>query len=139
MSPLTIDLLAMTSAVRLCMEGRHQRAEPSTPTNPSKTPMKDPIESILELTYLMTNPTEGDNATSIEGILSSMMKTPQSVLQELDIQRLRAVLYRDVVRPDRHKSGKNLVVVAVISSLFAFVFRGFFIFPKFDFHRTSCV
>ena len=103
----------MTAAVRVCMEGRFQRNDPAAPAAPAKTPMKDPIESILELTYLMNNSTDGENANTIENFLNTLIKNPQSVLQELDIHRLRAVLYRDVVRPDRHKSGKNVVVVVV--------------------------
>lgn len=112
--------LAMTAAVRLCMEGRFQRNDSSS-TLPTKKPMKDPIESILELTYLMNNTTEGENLNTIENLLNSLIKNPQSVLQEIDIHRLRAILYRDVVRPDRHKSGKNVVVVVVN-------FRQYFLF-----------
>ena len=105
----------MTAAVRLCMEGRFHRVDPSisTPMNVVKGPLKDPIESILELTYLMNAPAENELGNTLESLLNTLIKNPQSVLQELDIQRLRAILYRDVVRPDRHKSGKNVVVVVV--------------------------
>ena len=109
----------MTTAVRHCMECRFQRFEsasvpkpPATSTS-AKTPMKDPIESILEMTYLMNAPNENEIDHTIEGLLASFIRNPQSVLQELDIQRLRAIIYRDVVRQDRNKNGKNVVLVVV--------------------------
>ena len=123
----------MTSAVRHCMECRYQRFDPASTAKPSppsapaaatKGPIKDPIEIILELTYLMNSSNEIDTDPTIESLLSSIIKNPESVLQELDIQRLRAMIYRDVVRQDRNKAGKNVVIVVVnltqyLSSFFA--------------------
>ena len=112
-------LLAMTTAVRHCMECRFQRFDPTVAPKPpstpasAKTPSKDPIESILEMTYLMNAPNENEVDHTIEGLLASFIRNPQSVLQELDIQRLRAIIYRDVVRQDRNKNGKNVVLVVV--------------------------
>lgn len=109
----------MTTAVRHCMECRFQRFDPTLapkpPTTPAaaKTPAKDPIESILEITYLMNAPNENEVDHTIEGLLASFIRNPQSVLQELDIHRLRAIIYRDVVRQDRNKNGKNVVLVVV--------------------------
>ena len=126
--------LAMTSAVRHCMECRYQRFDstsaaskpspPSAATSVTKGPSKDPIEIILELTYLMNSSNEIDIDSTIENLLSSIIKNPESILQELDIQRLRAMIYRDVVRQDRNKAGKNVVIVVVnltqyFSSFFA--------------------
>lgn len=65
------------------------------------------------MTYLMQANEHGDMSDDIAQLLASFIKNPESVLQELDIQRLRAVIYRDVVRPDRSKTGKNVVVVVV--------------------------
>ena len=91
----------------------------------TKATIRDPLESILELTDLMNN-TENDptqDTADMATILSSFIKNRESVLQELDIQRLRAIIYRDVVRPDRSRTGKNVVVVAVNLSLLVFHFR----------------
>jgi type IV secretory pathway ATPase VirB11/archaellum biosynthesis ATPase len=60
------------------------------------------------------NTEENDNVDNdISRLIASFIKNPESVLQELDIQRLRAIIYRDVVRQDRSKTGKNVVVVVV--------------------------
>ncbi len=113
--------LTMTTAVRHCMECRFQRFDTlkssQTSSQPTKTSAKDPIESILELTYLMNNPQENDTDENIESLLLSFIKNPESVLQAIDIQRLRAIIYRDVVRQDRSKTGKNVVVVVVNPSI----------------------
>lgn len=75
--------------------------------------VKDPLEIILESTYLMKIDDHEDNDQSLEALIDSFIKNPQSVLQDIDIHRLRAILYRDVVRQDRNKSGKNVVIVVV--------------------------
>ena len=108
----------MTTAVRNCMECRFQRfdtlknSQPSSLSKPSG--FKDPIESILESTYLF-NSSSSDLSTdeNIENLLLSFIKNSESVLQDVDIQRLRAIIYRDVVRQDRSKTGKNVVIVVV--------------------------
>jgi hypothetical protein len=106
----------MTAAVRHCMEYRFQKFDSSKISNTlltAKGTIKDPLETILELNYLMnTDANETDN-NDISNLISSFIKNPESVLQELDIQRLRAIIYRDVVRQDRSKTGKNVVVVVV--------------------------
>lgn len=119
----------MTAAVRNCMEYRFQKFDASK--NPTtlltvKGTIKDPLETILELTYLMhTNENDNEN-DDISNLIASFIKNPETVLQELDIQRLRAIIYRDVVRQDRSKSGKNVVVV-VVNSAFFFCFRCWFL------------
>ena len=110
----------MTTAVRNCMESRHRSFETSkipTALLTSKGTMRDPLETILELTDLMSlheGEHENEDPTNLMG---SAIRNPESVLQELDIQRLRAIIYRDVVRQDRSKSGKSVVVVVVIEIL----------------------
>jgi hypothetical protein len=109
---------AMTTAVRQCVECRFQRFDTSKTSqspspSPPKTPFKDPIESILELTYLFNSPQDNNIDENIESLLLSFIKNSESVLQDIDIQRLRAIIYRDVVRQDRSKTGKNVVVVVV--------------------------
>jgi hypothetical protein len=107
----------MTAAVRHCMEFRFQKFDSSKTLNTLLTPkgtIKDPLETILELTYLMQTNDDDDNENDdISNLIASFIKNPESVLQELDIQRLRAIIYRDVVRQDRSKTGKNVVVVVV--------------------------
>jgi hypothetical protein len=107
----------MTAAVRHCMEYRFQRFDSSKMPNTlltSKGIIKDPLETILELNYLMnTNENEANDDDDISQLIASFIKNPESVLQELDIQRLRAIIYRDVVRPDRSKTNKPAVVVVV--------------------------
>lgn len=113
----------MTTAVRNCMESRFRTfdsSKVSTTLMTHKGTMKDPLETILELTDLM-NLREGDQDNDDPtSFINSAIKNPESVLQELDIQRLRAIIYRDVVRQDRSKSGKSVVVVVVIEILFCF-------------------
>lgn len=115
--------LAMTAAVRNCMESRFRTFDTSklsTTLLTSKGTMKDPLETILELTDLM-NLHEGEQENQdLTTLIGSQIRNPESVLQELDIQRLRAIIYRDVVRQDRSKSGKNVVVVVVIDILFCY-------------------
>ena len=116
--------VAMTNAVRHCMECRFQKYDPWKTHTTLLTPKgttKDPLETILELTYLMhTNEDDNDN-DDIAQLIASFIKNPESVLQELDIQRLRAIIYRDVVRQDRSKTGKNVVVVVVNESILFFL------------------
>ena len=108
----------MTNAVRHSLEYRFQKFDSPKAFDKSlitKGTMKDPLEAILESTYLM-NIDEHENENDIDDIsvlIESFIRNPESVLQELDIQRLRAVIYRDVVRPDRSKTNKNVVVVVV--------------------------
>ncbi|CAF1665852.1 unnamed protein product, partial [Adineta ricciae] len=106
--------LTMTNAVRHCMECRFQKYDASKTNLTLLTPkgtIRDPLEIILELTYLMQTSENDSNDDDISQLIASFIKNPESVLQELDIQRLRAIIYRDVVRQDRSKTGKNVVVV----------------------------
>ena len=107
----------MTNAVRHCIECRLQRfdtAKTVPPTSsPAKPAFKDPLECILELTSLLNIPPDDNNHEDIDSLLISSIKNSECVLQDLDIHRLRAILYRDVVRQDRSKTGKNVVIVVV--------------------------
>ncbi|CAF4290737.1 unnamed protein product, partial [Rotaria magnacalcarata] len=93
--------LTMTTAVRHFMECHYQKFDASKLpkiTSAGKASIKDPLETILELTHLM-NLTENESDEEnddISMLIASFIKNPESVLQELDIQRLRAVIYRDV-------------------------------------------
>jgi hypothetical protein len=121
----------MTSAVRNCMEFRFRKFDFSKTSNTlltSKGTIKDPLESILELTYLMNPNEDGQEEEDISDLIASFIKNPESVLQELDIQRLRAIIYRDVVRQDRSKTGKNVVIVVVIEANFYFILLCVFYF-----------
>ena len=113
----------MSTAVRQCMECRFERVDTSkaaasppatTNTTAAKGPFRDPIETLLDLTYLFNTSSEANSAEdNLENLLLSFIKNSESVLQDVDIQRLRAILYRDVVRQDRSKTGKNVVIVVV--------------------------
>lgn len=116
----------MANAVRHCIECRFQRFDtarisPST-SSPSKPGFKDPLECILELTSLLNTPPDEKNEEDIDNLLLSSVKNFEFVLQDLDIHRLRAILYRDVVRQDRSKTGKNVVIVVVNPSNIFFLF-----------------
>ncbi|CAF1181559.1 unnamed protein product [Rotaria sp. Silwood1] len=96
--------LTMTTAVRNCMECRFQRFDRSLISKTSESTLqqikpliKDPIESIIELTYLLNSSSQENNHDdNIENLLAIFIKNPESVLQDIDIQRLRAIIYRDV-------------------------------------------
>ncbi|CAF2183984.1 unnamed protein product [Rotaria magnacalcarata] len=117
----------MTTAVRHFMECHYQKFDASKLpkiTSAGKASIKDPLETILELTHLM-NLTENESDEEnddISMLIASFIKNPESVLQELDIQRLRAVIYRDVVRPDRnlnsddHTDATNINEPAMINT-----------------------
>ena len=122
---ILLNILAMTAAVRNCMEFRSQRFDTPKSSNTllnAKGTIKDPLETILELTYLMNTHDNEEDHDDITNLVSSFVKNPESVLQELDIQRLRAIIYRDVVRQDRSKTGKNVVVVVVNQKRHFFLF-----------------
>lgn len=113
-----LSSLAMTNAVRHCMECRFQGFDArrnSVSSAATKGVVKDPLETILQLTDLMNNDEAAgkEEINDLPALLASFIQNPESVLQELDVQRLRAIIYRDVVRPDRSKSGKTAVVVVV--------------------------
>jgi hypothetical protein len=113
------------------MEFRFRKFDFSKTSNTlltSKGTIKDPLESILELTYLMNPNEDGQEEEDISDLIASFIKNPESVLQELDIQRLRAIIYRDVVRQDRSKTGKNVVIVVVIEANFYFILLCVFYF-----------
>lgn len=118
----------MTNAVRHCIECRFQRFDTNKtvpPTSPSpsstKPAFKDPLECILELTSLLNSSPNDDQDEDIDSLLLSSIKNSEFVLQDIDIHRLRAILYRDVVRQDRSKTGKNVVIVVVNpSNIFSF-------------------
>ena len=133
----------MTNAVRHCMECRFQRFDTSksaTTLLTSKGTIKDPLESILELTDIMhINEENGEREVDdVASILASFIRNPESVLQELDIQRLRAIIYRDVVRPERTKAGKSVVVIVVnVTFLFLHALRCFVLLDWIDFVNPS--
>ncbi|CAF0746128.1 unnamed protein product [Didymodactylos carnosus] len=103
--------LTMTVAVRQCMECRFQRFDTTripqqqltAKQSQQKLSAKDPVEAVLELTQLMTQNDQehienyrANESDDILLLLSSLIKNPDSVLQELDVHRLRALIYRDV-------------------------------------------
>ncbi|XP_048243612.1 neurobeachin-like isoform X2 [Haliotis rufescens] len=88
--------LVCTAAVRNCLECRH-RYNPRTPTEatpPTTATVNgvDPIQSLIEGSH----PSAKNIVDNLAGQMSPI-KDPEKLLQEMDINRLRAVVYRDVV------------------------------------------
>ncbi|GFR89629.1 neurobeachin [Elysia marginata] len=87
--------LVCTSAVRNCLECRHRyQAHGSEPPSPSASKGAngvDPIQSLI-----------GGSHPSAKNIVENLagqtapIKDPEKLLQDMDINRLRAVVYRDV-------------------------------------------
>ncbi|CAF3880706.1 unnamed protein product [Rotaria sp. Silwood2] len=95
--------LTMTLAVCHRIEYHFQRfdrsliSKTSESTSQTKPSMKDPIESIIELTYLLNSPLQkNDLDENIESLLATFINNPESVLQDIDIQRLCTIIYCDV-------------------------------------------
>ncbi|KAL3880049.1 hypothetical protein ACJMK2_032321, partial [Sinanodonta woodiana] len=90
--------LVCTTAVRNCLECRH-RENPTTPTTPTtKNPLSnkvvpdmDPIHALIEGSH----PTQKNIVENLSE-QSSPIKDAHRLLQDMDINRLRAVVYRDV-------------------------------------------
>ncbi|XP_041358388.1 neurobeachin-like isoform X2 [Gigantopelta aegis] len=88
--------LVCTSAVRNCLECRHRYA-PRTPTeltpgtSGSSINGVDPIQSLIGGSH----PSAKNIVENLSGQVSPI-KDPEKLLQEMDVNRLRAVVYRDV-------------------------------------------
>ncbi|CAF0718488.1 unnamed protein product [Brachionus calyciflorus] len=103
--------LTFTSAVKTCLEFRRKNLNQNTNTQLSSLQNevrvlsnKDPVEALIELHINNTkNPT---NQTSLIGAKIY----PDCLLQNIDIFRLRALVYRDTVRNDKNKL-KPFVIV----------------------------
>ncbi|ELT95909.1 hypothetical protein CAPTEDRAFT_213205 [Capitella teleta] len=88
--------LVSTCAVRNCLECRQGKVPPTSPTHPPSLkgmPNSSPTESIGAASKLSA-------AQSIIDVMSnqdSPVKDTLKLLQDMDVNRLRAVVYRDVV------------------------------------------
>ena len=125
----------MTNAVRHFVECRLRRIDRTSISKgiesvleSTKSPLKDPVESIIRLTSFMSPLQDNEMDETIETLIGSSIKNPETVLQDLDIQRLRAIIYRDVVRQNRSKNGKSVVAVVVNFSNFFSVFFLLYVF-----------
>ncbi|KAK3100612.1 hypothetical protein FSP39_022596 [Pinctada imbricata] len=88
--------LVCTAAVRNCLECRHRsghRSQPPTPTPPPSSGVNgtDPIQALIKASH----PTEKNIVENLNEQLSPI-KDYDKLLQDMDINRLRAVVYRDV-------------------------------------------
>ncbi|CAF3100193.1 unnamed protein product [Rotaria sp. Silwood2] len=72
------------------------------------------IESIIEFTYLLNSPPQENNLDeNNKNLLATFIGNPESVLQDIDIESLCAIVYHDAVRQNRNKTGKNIVIIVL--------------------------
>jgi hypothetical protein len=109
--------LSFTNAVRNCLESKREHSSLmnnprlSTPLsdiiNESKATLgKDPVEALIELQMNSYMSSDSKPVESKQGA----KRFSESLLQNVDICRLKALMYRDVVRNDRNKA-KPFVIV----------------------------
>lgn len=127
--------LAFTNAVKNCLEARRNGLSNREPQSSTSTQLaelinetkflsvKDPVETLVEL---QLNSTKSPSSSATGGSIAS--KTyPDCLLQYVDILRLKALIYRDVVRNDRNKLKPFVVVVLLY--IFSFIlFQFFYVF-----------
>ena len=121
--------LSFTSAVRNCLEFRRTQNSSLRSNHRSSvalneiineakvTSNKDPVEALIELQI-----NSHLNAVSLSNDKYSApgsRKFPECLLQNIDICRLKALIYRDVVRNDRNKA-KPFVIVVYIYEYYMF-------------------
>jgi hypothetical protein len=114
---LSIEFKAFTFAVRNCLEfRRHNPNNPNLVANNNLTDIlneakligsKDPVEALIEMQLKNLEA----SSTSQQNISTKIY--PECLLQNVDIYRLKALVYRDVVRNDRNKSKPFVIVVSV--------------------------
>ena len=81
---------------------------------------KEPVEELLDMQLRqMQAPTSSSSGGPAKGSLGGRM-LPDCLLQSVDIYRLKALIYRDVVRHEKNKS--KPFVVAVRNALSSFLF-----------------
>jgi hypothetical protein len=73
---------------------------------------KDPVEALAELQLKHLEHIQSKTPGSVNSYSSGKVY-PDSLLQNIDIYRLKALVYRDVVRNDRNKSKPFVIVVSV--------------------------
>lgn len=91
--------LVCTSSVRNCLECRHRNRPHSPPGSPTSSSSRssrnmngvDPIQSLI----MASHPTERNIVENLNE-QTSPIKDYEKLLQDMDINRLRAVVYRDV-------------------------------------------
>ncbi|XP_021348369.1 neurobeachin-like isoform X3 [Mizuhopecten yessoensis] len=91
--------LVCTSSVRNCLECRHRQRPHSPPGSPTSSSSRssrnmnghDPIQSLI----MASHPTERNIIENLNE-QTSPIKDYEKLLQDMDINRLRAVVYRDV-------------------------------------------
>lgn len=119
-----MSLIAFTNAVKNCLEARRSgvssnRVDGSTQLaelvhETKQLSVKDPVEALIELQLNESSKTGGPVAQ----ITSAGKTYPECLLQYVDILRLKALVYRDVVRNDRNKVKPYVVVVTINFMLF---------------------
>lgn len=122
--------LSFTNAVRNCLEFRRNQGnpmiggqrEPNTLVdivNEAKITMqKDPVEALIELQ--MNSYLNADIKPIERQVMPGSKKFSECLLQNVDICRLKALIYRDVVRNDRNKA-KPFVIVVFKCFVFLFI------------------
>lgn len=73
--------------------------------------IKDPVETLVELQLQSQSANKAGSPQKVSGDSIAGKTYPECLLQYLDIFRLKALIYRDVVRNDRNKVKPYVVVV----------------------------
>ncbi|GIY42985.1 hypothetical protein CDAR_461831 [Caerostris darwini] len=102
--------LVCTSAVRNCLECR-ERSLPQTPVtpHPSSSMSRDSRPSPIQALIGGVQPSAKNIVENLGG-QSSPIRDPEKLLQDMDVNRLRAVIYRDV---DETKQAQFLALAVV--------------------------
>ncbi|GBM24397.1 Neurobeachin [Araneus ventricosus] len=105
--------LVCTSAVRNCLECR-ERSLPQTPVipHPSSSMSRDSRPSPIQALIGGVQPSAKVDFNIVENLggQSSPIRDPEKLLQDMDVNRLRAVIYRDV---DETKQAQFLALAVV--------------------------
>jgi hypothetical protein len=116
-------LLAFTFAVRNCLENRRtnsgHRNSIDSIQQPSSSANKDPVEALLELQLAALKANhdarnkQTNNAKNLTSSTNGTKQYSDCLLQNIDIYRLKALVYRDVVRNEKNKAKPFVIVVCV--------------------------
>ncbi|XP_065556860.1 neurobeachin-like isoform X3 [Artemia franciscana] len=125
--------LVCTCSVRNCLEARERQGGLGL-ANPSNDPRTLHIISLIRSVQTsVRNPSETINS---DALLQSPVRDPDSLLQEMDANRLRAVIYRDV-EETKQAQFLSLSIVYFISVLMVSRYRDILEPPIIPQRRTS--
>ena len=110
------QLKAFTFAVRSCLENRKNYNSGRTLIDASslldsKAATKDPVEALLDLQLTAFKVAEGKRLRPKQTKSNATKPYSDCLLQNVDIFRLKALVYRDVVRNEKNKAKPFVIVV----------------------------